>query len=288
MFFPNRVQFLSTYRRQRFAFPDPIMEYIAKNPQFAEDYQKLIESCKYFFIKNPILVIRDLRYKSGKGWQTRSSVSGGWRKIDANKLSSKLWITGSLDVNATTYDDKYVLYFMIPKIDECQADRLKLVKQYILYEELDILGTFAKYVCLKGSVVKYQNGENVELEKIVEVFPKATKIVFPLEYIISAKTVKQLLQLPNFSKLDSFKIFNIPDDFDIESFFAFIKTNKHRRIRLEFAETISEAYKARLDAVINEIFETEETDYKLPWIDYPGIDVENGLKLLIAQFLDFQ
>jgi hypothetical protein len=288
MFFPNRVQFLSTYyRRQSFAFPDPIMEYIAKNPQFAEDYQKLIESCKYFFIKNPILVIRDLRYNSGEGWEMRSSISDGWKKIDINKLSSRVWITDSLDVNATTSDDRYVLHLMVPKIDECQAERLKLVKQDIFYEELDFLGTFAKYVYLKGSVVEYQNGKNVELEKIVQMCPKARKIIFPSDSVISAKTVKELLNLPHFSRLNSFKIFNVPEDFDIESFFAFIKTNNHTRIRLEFAETISEDYKARLDAVITEIFETEEHDYKLPWIDYPGIDATNGLKLLVAQFLDF-
>uniref|UniRef100_A0A914P9J4 Uncharacterized protein n=1 Tax=Panagrolaimus davidi TaxID=227884 RepID=A0A914P9J4_9BILA len=222
MFFPNRVQFLSTYHRQCFALPDPIMEYIAKNPEFAELYQKLIESCKYFFIKNPILVIHDLRYNNGNGWEMRSLISDDWKKVDMKKLSCKLWITGSVNVIATTSDDKNALSLIIPKIDECQAESLDLFGQDIFYEELDILGTFAKDVYLYGSVVKYQNGKNVELEKIVQVFPEATDI-----------------------------------------FFVFIKTNKHTRIRLEFAETISEAYNARLNAVVDEILEIEESDYTL-------------------------
>uniref|UniRef100_A0A914PGR7 DUF38 domain-containing protein n=1 Tax=Panagrolaimus davidi TaxID=227884 RepID=A0A914PGR7_9BILA len=286
MFFPNRVQFLSTYHRQLFALPDPIMEYIAKNPQFAEHYQKMIKSCKYFFIKNPILVIHDLRYNSGNGWEMRSPISGGWKKVDMKKLSCKLWITDYLRVNATT-SDKNVLLSIIPKIDKCQAERLDIFKQEIVYEELDILGKFAKYVWFEDSVVKYQNGKNVELEKIVQIFPEAIEIVFPFDSIISAKTVKELLKLPNFSKLDAFRIFNIPEDFDIESFFAYIKTNKQTIIRLEFAETISEAYKARLNAVFDEIVETEGYDYKLPWIYYPGIDVEKE-EFLFARFLDFQ
>uniref|UniRef100_A0A914PUX0 Uncharacterized protein n=1 Tax=Panagrolaimus davidi TaxID=227884 RepID=A0A914PUX0_9BILA len=222
MFFPNRVQFLLTYHRQLFALPDPIMEYIAKNPQFAEHYQKMINSCKYFFIKNSILVISDLFYNSGNGWEMKSSISGGLKKIDMNKLSSKLWITDYLRVNATT-SDKNVLLSIIPKIDKCQAERLDIFKQEIVYEELDILGKFAKDVYLYGSVVKYQNGKNVELEKIVKAFPEATDIFCPLDSIISAKTVKELLKLPNFSKLNSLNIINIPEDFDIESFFVFIK-----------------------------------------------------------------
>uniref|UniRef100_A0A914PG81 Uncharacterized protein n=1 Tax=Panagrolaimus davidi TaxID=227884 RepID=A0A914PG81_9BILA len=55
--------------RQTWSLPDSIIYYIAKNPSNAKAWQKLIQCCKYFFAKNPILVIDELIY-AGKGkWE---------------------------------------------------------------------------------------------------------------------------------------------------------------------------------------------------------------------------
>ena len=41
---------------QRFSLPRPIICYVSKNPSSAYAYQKLIQSCKYFYLQNPITV----------------------------------------------------------------------------------------------------------------------------------------------------------------------------------------------------------------------------------------
>ena len=42
---------------QRFSIPSSFIYYMAKNPTSLPVYQKLIQSCKYFFAKNPIIVV---------------------------------------------------------------------------------------------------------------------------------------------------------------------------------------------------------------------------------------
>uniref|UniRef100_A0AC34FM67 Uncharacterized protein n=1 Tax=Panagrolaimus sp. ES5 TaxID=591445 RepID=A0AC34FM67_9BILA len=46
--------------KQYFNLPESVMYYIAMNPSTPEVYLKLIQSCKYFFEKNPILVVADI------------------------------------------------------------------------------------------------------------------------------------------------------------------------------------------------------------------------------------
>uniref|UniRef100_A0A914PBQ5 Uncharacterized protein n=1 Tax=Panagrolaimus davidi TaxID=227884 RepID=A0A914PBQ5_9BILA len=53
----KRAKFMATYRHQNFSMPDSFVFYIAKNPKTWKLYQKMVKTCKYFFVKNPILVI---------------------------------------------------------------------------------------------------------------------------------------------------------------------------------------------------------------------------------------
>ena len=45
---------------QRFSLPRPIICYVSKNPSFASAYQKLIQSCKYFYLQNPVTVFDEV------------------------------------------------------------------------------------------------------------------------------------------------------------------------------------------------------------------------------------
>uniref|UniRef100_A0A914YWR1 Dopey N-terminal domain-containing protein n=1 Tax=Panagrolaimus superbus TaxID=310955 RepID=A0A914YWR1_9BILA len=46
--------FFSSVRHQQFSIPEHIVYYIIKNYKKLDVYEKLIETCKYFFINNPI------------------------------------------------------------------------------------------------------------------------------------------------------------------------------------------------------------------------------------------
>uniref|UniRef100_A0AC35G5E8 Uncharacterized protein n=1 Tax=Panagrolaimus sp. PS1159 TaxID=55785 RepID=A0AC35G5E8_9BILA len=112
--------------------------------------------------------------------------------------------------------------------------------------QLEILAPFAKGIDLRDSVLKYKNGNFVELEKILESFPNADKIISPLNSKITSQTVKNLLKIPHFAKLKYFIVKNVPEEFDIERFFIYIKTSQYTSIGLIFSKnSISEAYQNR-------------------------------------------
>uniref|UniRef100_A0A914P464 Uncharacterized protein n=1 Tax=Panagrolaimus davidi TaxID=227884 RepID=A0A914P464_9BILA len=275
----KRAKFLSTYcSRQSFSLPDSYMFYILKHPKNAEMYQKMIKSCKYFFIKNPILVIPCLSYgRDSKEWQNLSNV-----KSDMSNLMSKIWITGKLHINAGKNEEN-ILSSIISKVYRCDVKVFILYDQTILYHDLSrLIGSAEKIRFYRNVLVKNDNGSNVCLEKIVEVALKAKIIsVYPGTILssITSKTMKELLKIPHFSKVKFLSMKKIAESFDIETFYAYMKKNKFTKFALYFDESISNAYKNRLEAINNEILATKMFNYTPPLINFDGLDVDEYFKL---------
>uniref|UniRef100_A0A914PL00 Uncharacterized protein n=1 Tax=Panagrolaimus davidi TaxID=227884 RepID=A0A914PL00_9BILA len=115
-FSSKHVQFYSTYfSRQNFSLPNNIIYYILKNPKSAKFYQKMVQSCKYFFIKNPIIVIdTKLWFCDENRWETES------KQYDITKVTCKFWITGDLFIESNSLNinenmDKNMVSLIVPK-----------------------------------------------------------------------------------------------------------------------------------------------------------------------------
>uniref|UniRef100_A0AC34FGB0 Uncharacterized protein n=1 Tax=Panagrolaimus sp. ES5 TaxID=591445 RepID=A0AC34FGB0_9BILA len=147
------------------------MHYMAMNPSSAEVYQKLIQSCKYFFVKNLILVLRVMYYKSN-GWET--FINGEWKDIDLSNISSKLWITDRFFVYPN--NDNHIASPIVPKIYQCNAKKLILYDQILSYDEFMVLAPAVEHLDFIRVTVKYGDGSIVPFEKLVEQLPKAKKI----------------------------------------------------------------------------------------------------------------
>uniref|UniRef100_A0AC34FWQ4 Uncharacterized protein n=1 Tax=Panagrolaimus sp. ES5 TaxID=591445 RepID=A0AC34FWQ4_9BILA len=156
----QKFYFTGPYSLQEWSLPDSFMYYIAMNPKSAEVYQKLVKSCKFFYIKNPILVVPRLL-------------------IPQSSLSS-----------------------------------------------------------------------------------------------ITSKTVSELAKIPHFTTLTSMEMCGVPESFDLDALSMYTKTNKMTVFYLEFADSISHAYKNRLEAIIDEIIETKTHDYKPIIMKYSELDEE--------------
>uniref|UniRef100_A0A914PPV4 Uncharacterized protein n=1 Tax=Panagrolaimus davidi TaxID=227884 RepID=A0A914PPV4_9BILA len=75
------------------------------------------------------------------------------------------------------------------------------------------------------------------------------------------------------------KLYGIPEVFDIETFFAYLKKNKYTKFELYFADSISEEYKVRIEKIVDEILQTKFHDYKPPFISFDGLAAEKHRKL---------
>uniref|UniRef100_A0A914YCS3 Uncharacterized protein n=1 Tax=Panagrolaimus superbus TaxID=310955 RepID=A0A914YCS3_9BILA len=151
-----------------------MLHYIAKNPKNTKVYQKMVESCKYFFIKNPILIISKLRYIHN-GWETR--VNETWKSIDMNKILCKLWITFELRVVPENVNNTSVASAVVPKIYQCNFKRLLLCDQVISLKEHMILCSSVKELRLERVIVKNEDCTLVTLEKLIEQLPKIKRII---------------------------------------------------------------------------------------------------------------
>uniref|UniRef100_A0A914QTV2 DUF38 domain-containing protein n=1 Tax=Panagrolaimus davidi TaxID=227884 RepID=A0A914QTV2_9BILA len=261
-------KFYSTYKRQNFSMPDSVMFYMAKNPKTAEMYQKMIQICKYFFIKNPILVIPSLVYDGKKWRESRSHVF-----FDLSKTTSKFWITEGIEVALKKVIVENPVSSLIPKLFRCNAKNVVVANQEIYYHDIRHLLPSAEKIIMMNVTVKYENGFIVALENIVEIAVKAKKIqLYSTHLNITSKTMKELLQIPHFATLDLFRMDYIPETFDLDTFYSYMKQNKLTKFCLVFNHSISAAYINQLEAIFNEIYETKIHGYNPAIIRYPGVD----------------
>lgn len=112
---------------------------------------------------------------------------------------------------------------------------------------------------------------------------------------ITSNTAKELLELNNFLNVEEFHISDIPETFDIETFFAYFKVGlclnnnivqifnflekKFIKFGFECITPISNAYQIRLEKIVDEVLGTEIREYKAPFISFIELDDEKWTKM---------
>uniref|UniRef100_A0A914QPW3 Uncharacterized protein n=1 Tax=Panagrolaimus davidi TaxID=227884 RepID=A0A914QPW3_9BILA len=275
----KRAKFYSTYiSGQNFALPGTIMFYILMNPKTAALYQKLIKTCKYFFVKNPILIVYGLRYNGDK-WIVDE------KPFDLSKLTCKVWNTYYLNIELTTSvktGNQRLLSSLMQKLYRCDAKELTLSYQVLSFRDLYILISSAKVISFYNVTIKNENGSNVALEKVFEIAVKAKRLRIFLNTSlpnITSQTFTELMKIRHFSQLNYLYMDDIPEAFDIEAFYAYMKKNKTTTFNLQFVRSISDAYKSRLEEIVDEILATEVLNYRCPLFDFPGLSSTKFMQL---------
>uniref|UniRef100_A0A914PD76 DUF3822 family protein n=1 Tax=Panagrolaimus davidi TaxID=227884 RepID=A0A914PD76_9BILA len=266
----KRTKFLKTYYQQNFSMPDSIIFYIAKNPKTAALYLKMVKTCKYFFVKNQIIVIDHLQTSYGK-WMVKE------KPLDLTKYNCKYWITDEICVSASESVDKNILLPIIPKLYQCDVKRLYLFSQVVSFNDLSLLILSAERIHFNNIIVKKCDSV-IPLEDIITIAVNA-KTVYAHKPKITPKTMKQLLQIPHFATLVHFGLYALSEVFDIEAFYSYMKKNQHTKFYISFFPQPSDAFKNRLETIIDEILETEQFNYKPPQIRFSGLDFQKYEKL---------
>uniref|UniRef100_A0A914YL25 Uncharacterized protein n=1 Tax=Panagrolaimus superbus TaxID=310955 RepID=A0A914YL25_9BILA len=183
----------------------------------------MIKNCKYFFIKTPILVISDLIYDRN-GWETE--VNKTLKSIDINTISSKLWITYQLCICQRNFTNNSLASSIIPKIYQCDATYLSLSDQVITLNEFIILCSSVIDLTSHQVTVKNDDGTVVLFEKLTKQLPKLKSINYTFttpSNNTSKKSFEELWKIRHFSIYDYVRLFSIPEDFNIDCFYSFMK-----------------------------------------------------------------
>uniref|UniRef100_A0AC34FDB9 Uncharacterized protein n=1 Tax=Panagrolaimus sp. ES5 TaxID=591445 RepID=A0AC34FDB9_9BILA len=290
----NYNEFRDSALRQVFSLPASIMYYVAKNPPSSEVYQKMIQSCKYFFIKNPSIVLRCLHFSDKDGWRTcvKKRCLGpmenqNYRKIDLelDKIQSKIWVLCKLKIDSL---NSTIASSAISKLYNRQFIEFKSFNQKIPFNEFLFISQSIEKLNFMKSTVYYQNGNEVPFEIIVSNLPQLKKIYFKrLDSLYDdSKTVAELVKIPHFKNLKCISLTEIFESFDIDLFVKYLKQNTKTTIGLKFNDALSDGYKEKLQAFTDEVLEAEmPRAYLPPSIIFDGQFRQNELHELCLTYV---
>uniref|UniRef100_A0A914PJL7 Uncharacterized protein n=1 Tax=Panagrolaimus davidi TaxID=227884 RepID=A0A914PJL7_9BILA len=142
------------------------------NPLSPKIYQKLIQTCKYFFIKNPIIVFEKL-FLDFK--ENIAHLNHFGKPFNMTNFTFKIWVINEFH-NAARNTLLFHTSSMIRKIHRCDAKELYLSHQEISLNEFIFLSPNIKIISLNCTPVKNEDGTILPLEKLVTYLPNAINI----------------------------------------------------------------------------------------------------------------
>ena len=219
--------------KQQLLLPEALVFYMAMNPSSPEAYHKLIRCCKYFWLKNPVITLSSLHHFHDSIFWKTLVINGILLQENQNlkieNLNEKLWYYWSL----TIFDERNQLAAssFIPRIYRCDLRYLSLGYQTVS------IGEFVKFTSsgtlesldLYRTTVKNGDGTIVPIEKLIELLPNLQAIYYENVsgedglHTITSETAASLVAIPHFPKMKIFSLYEIPESFDFEAFFAIPK-----------------------------------------------------------------
>uniref|UniRef100_A0A914R5C3 Uncharacterized protein n=1 Tax=Panagrolaimus davidi TaxID=227884 RepID=A0A914R5C3_9BILA len=202
--------------------------------------------------------------------------------IDFSTILCKFWLTEKFFMSTYYAQPSDHVSSKIPYFYRVDTKSISFADQIISYNEFLFFTSNVEKLSLYKTIVKNEDATIFPLEKIIELLPAIKDFYFydnPGFKLITKNTAKELLKIPHFSTIEEFYMYFVPEIFDIETFYAYIKTNKYTKIKVEFSDKISEDYKIRVEQIIDEIIGTENHEYNVPRIVFQGLAEEKMHKM---------
>uniref|UniRef100_A0AC34FJ32 Uncharacterized protein n=1 Tax=Panagrolaimus sp. ES5 TaxID=591445 RepID=A0AC34FJ32_9BILA len=134
----------------------------------------MVQSCKYFFVKNPILVADGFAYYRVDGKWTAFVYKGNDR-TKFSSVSSKFWITKEFS-NYVLESSPNMISSILPKFYRVNVKELGLSHQNISFDDFLFLTSNVENIFLGLTVVKNEDGSTVPLEQLIKLLPRVKNI----------------------------------------------------------------------------------------------------------------
>ena len=168
----NQVSVFSAPQIQNFTLPSTLIYYIARNPFSAKGYLKLIQTCKYFFAKNPILFFDWVHRHPSQQWITYFNHS---IVLNLETIRFKIWLTKTLDVE--TVASRSDVGSLLEKVYSCELRNLTMANQTMSWEDYQKLtnsGGITRFR-FENVSIRESDGTMVPLERILERIPNVQR-----------------------------------------------------------------------------------------------------------------
>uniref|UniRef100_A0A914Y674 Uncharacterized protein n=1 Tax=Panagrolaimus superbus TaxID=310955 RepID=A0A914Y674_9BILA len=163
---------------QAFSLPSNLIYYISKNPLFfsVKVYQKLIQTCKYFYLKKRIIVINKLESSQNPFiWEAYEKLNGKeYIKLDIRNLSFDLWLIGEL--NVCRQIPAGFVNLLLQKVVKCDITSIYLYNYMLNFNEFLVLteSKKIKHLALEEIIVRDNDGKVVPYEDILQRVPNVS------------------------------------------------------------------------------------------------------------------
>uniref|UniRef100_A0AC34FSN6 DUF38 domain-containing protein n=1 Tax=Panagrolaimus sp. ES5 TaxID=591445 RepID=A0AC34FSN6_9BILA len=273
---------------------------MAKNPKNASVYQKLIQTCKYFFALNPIIVAPVLVCVKKEWFACERFECFGelykYCKINDIPTKFKIWLSRSIDTN---FEDVSRLSPLIPRIYRSDAIEITLlycesspigffydapvqkVKKFITFHDFLFFAANAERIVLDNRSIKYENGDTVLFETIIKSLPKLKWLYY------ESDDGKDITSNSAFNLMEDFKGFSylnlngFTEKLDVETIFDFIIKNKHIEFNLHYHPDLSFPFKELVRKYSKLLLNESQcqSTIKFPRMDYDNISDLEGLDI---------
>uniref|UniRef100_A0AC34GTQ1 FBD domain-containing protein n=1 Tax=Panagrolaimus sp. ES5 TaxID=591445 RepID=A0AC34GTQ1_9BILA len=263
-----------TAQCQYFEFPKYVMYYVLKNPKSPKQWKKAVQTCKWFFDENPIIVIPCLHFDRNYTFDGYATCSTGDcndvhdRHINLMNGQYKIWITQNLDIK----NEANVAQSLVSRIFKCDAKTANLRNQ-VLTSFKEFLFLIPEVVDLSFyGVIKENDSKFVSFDKILKHLPKLEEIRYffkPNGSDITPDTVKNLSEMENLKKLKKMTLHHIRPAFDFDAFLKFMLENKHILfVLLFYRQSTTEEYMVNVKAFAKTLKVEDYGDHQRPEIRY--------------------
>ena len=153
---------------QRFTIPSSIVYYMAQNPASAVVYQKLIQSCKYFYPKNPIIVADEIIFHENKVVIRTRKEFKFFETFDTKQFFCKFWFVIEVLILKM---DSLAIEFLHNKM--FRTNRLRFVSVPVVVEQVltpEVVQS-VKTAYFSNTIPEYADGTPVPVQKVLELFP---------------------------------------------------------------------------------------------------------------------
>ena len=159
---------------QRFSIPGTLVHYILKHPTSHRLLMKLIQTCKYFFSKNPILVIDSFWYNRGSWYM---GLNDEIIPYDVDECPFKLWNMSSFVAVANNVITQLVSA-ILPKVYRCELTELCLKGMTLSYDEFQFLTSSGNIKSLTTAklILQHSDGSVVGIDEILQMVPLAKNV----------------------------------------------------------------------------------------------------------------
>uniref|UniRef100_A0AC35GQL6 Uncharacterized protein n=1 Tax=Panagrolaimus sp. PS1159 TaxID=55785 RepID=A0AC35GQL6_9BILA len=235
---------------QYFSLPDSIIYYMTMNPSTPKCSLKIIQSCKYFFEKNSILVVKDME-------ETSICINENCSKLCCEtyfvkRTASKFWLTKKLFL--LSVEPSFIPKYLRPKIYQSQIKKLGIHDTKVNFNDFLFFASTVEILYLTYVEMTYNDGKNVMIEKILEAVPQIQEFLFfsiDGVSVITESTLKHISKLQNLSNFKKLTLIEITEALNLEDLCTFSKARKDIKFEIYYlTNQISQEYKDQLDEII--------------------------------------